>query len=186
MDGCVTRNEKGFTLIELLIVVGMIGLLAAIAVVNLIPAQQRARYAKAAGDTKEIVTHAMVLTSDNSAVAQGPAPALGLTMPVALWDTSAPNSVTYMAVVSDPWAAGTPCLTGALGEACYVFSQVAAVGCAIGPGCVVYSALSVGANGAPDGVWTGLFPAVPANDDLGSSTVMGCAFGPNVGIANPC
>jgi type IV pilus assembly protein PilA len=182
------RDEKGFTLIELLIVVGIIGLLAAIAVVNLIPAQQRARYAKAAGDTKEIVTQAMVMTSDNSAVAQGAAPALNLTMPVALWDTTAPNNITYMAVVSDPWAAGTPCLTGAVGEACYRFNQApAAGGCLLGPGCVVYAAWTVGADGVDDGPWSGLFATgPPANDDLGSSTVMGCSFGPNVGVASPC
>ncbi|MFQ5848167.1 MAG: type II secretion system protein, partial [Candidatus Methylomirabilales bacterium] len=70
------RDEKGFTLIELLIVVAIIGILAAIAIPNLITAQRRARYSRAAGDTKEIITQAMVLTSDNNAVAIGAAPAL--------------------------------------------------------------------------------------------------------------
>ena len=69
MRGYVERDETGFTLIELVVVVGIIGLLAAIAVVNLIPAERRVRYAKAAGDTKEIITQALVLTSDNNAVA---------------------------------------------------------------------------------------------------------------------
>jgi hypothetical protein len=34
--------------------------------------------------------------------------------------------------------------------------------------------------------WTGLFGAGLLDDDLGNSTVVGCAFGPNTGIANPC
>ncbi|HEY4719077.1 MAG TPA: prepilin-type N-terminal cleavage/methylation domain-containing protein, partial [Candidatus Methylomirabilis sp.] len=42
------RNEKGFTLIELLIVVAIIGILAAIAIPNLITAQARARYSRSA------------------------------------------------------------------------------------------------------------------------------------------
>ncbi|MFQ5848827.1 MAG: hypothetical protein ACE5IQ_14285, partial [Candidatus Methylomirabilales bacterium] len=130
----------------------------------------------------------MVLTSDNNAVAIGAAPALGLTMPVALWDTTAPNSITYMALVSDPWAAGTPCTTGAATEACYGFNQVAAAGgCALGPGCVVYASWTAGEDATNDGPWNGLFATgPPANDDLGNSTVMGCAFGPNIGVANPC
>ena len=58
------RDEKGFTLIELLIVVAIIGILAAIAIPNLITAQRRARYSRAAGDSKTIMTQAMVVTSD--------------------------------------------------------------------------------------------------------------------------
>jgi type IV pilus assembly protein PilA len=183
----VKRDEKGFTLIELLIVVAIIGILAAIAIPNLITAQRRARYSRAAGDTKEIITQSMVLTSDNNAVAQGAAPALGLTMPVALWDTTAPNNITYMAVVSDPWSPGTPCLTGAAAEACYGFTQIAALGCALGPGCVVYASWTVGGDATSAGAWNGLFATGPPGaDDLGNSTVMGCAFGPTTGVANPC
>ncbi len=179
MGGYFRRDQKGFTLIELLIVVAIIGILAGIAIVNLLPADQRARYARAAADTKEIVTQAMVLTSDNNAVAEGALPALGLTMPAALWDESAPNSITYMTTVTDPWAA-----TGTT----YIFVEnVAAGGCGLGPGCVVYSSYTIGGDAADDsGAWTGLAGTTPTDDDLGNSTVVGCSFGPNTGIANPC
>jgi hypothetical protein len=41
----------------------------------------------------------------------------------------------------------------------------------------------VGADGAPVG-WNGI--AVPGGDDLGNSTLLGCAFGLGVQVANPC
>ncbi len=177
MGGYFRRDQKGFTLIELLIVVAIIAVLAGIAIVNLIPADQRSRYARAAADTREIVTQAMVMTSDNNQVASV---ACGVNpMPACLWDGNAPNNITYMATVSDPWAAG---------GATYPFLQVKAAGvCVLGPGCVVYGSWSVGGDTNNDsGGWTLLAGTTPTNDDLGNSTVVGCAFGPNITIANPC
>jgi prepilin-type N-terminal cleavage/methylation domain-containing protein len=174
------KTQKGFTLIELLIVVAIIGILAAIAIPNLITAQRRARYSRAAGDSKSIMTQAQVMTSDNNMLAN--TVCAGGPMPACLWTPGSQTAAgvtptVYMAKVTDVWApAGIN----------YQFNQVAGTGCAaVGPGCVAYSAWTQGADGVP-AAWTGIVAFAANDDDLGNSTELGCAFGGKVGIANPC
>ena len=50
------KKEKGFTLLELLVVIGIIGLLASILVINLTSARRRARDTKRVADIRNIQT----------------------------------------------------------------------------------------------------------------------------------
>jgi general secretion pathway protein G len=52
----IKKNQKGFTLIELLIVVAIIGILAAIAIPNLLTAMQRAKQKRTMADIRTIAT----------------------------------------------------------------------------------------------------------------------------------
>ncbi len=58
------RVPRAFTLIELLIVVAVITVLAGIAIPNVLNAQRRSRYARAAADTKIAVSETILYAND--------------------------------------------------------------------------------------------------------------------------
>ena len=60
------KNQKGFTLIELLIVVAIIGIIAAIAIPNLLNAIQRGKQKRTMGDMRTVATANESYSIDNN------------------------------------------------------------------------------------------------------------------------
>jgi type II secretion system protein G len=105
----IKRNQKGFTLIELLIVVAIIGILAAIAIPNLLTAMARAKQKRTMADMRTIATAWEARATDtNRYNAAGTAAATNCTLPTTVYTASAMDvilSPTYMKILpaKDGW-----------------------------------------------------------------------------------
>jgi len=103
-------KKKGFTLIELLVVVGIMAMLAALAVIALNNARQRARDTRRLADVKQIQTALELYYLDNNQYPAGSAVVLaGKCLSTSAW-TDACSGTTYMAAAPTnptPWGEGS-------------------------------------------------------------------------------
>jgi len=137
----IKRNQKGFTLIELLIVVAIIGILAAIAIPNLLTAMQRAKQKRTMADMRTIATAWEARATDvNKYNAAGAVTLPAVTLPGGTMTTILSPTYVKSLPPKDGW-----------GNDWKYLSDVAFNGTAAQQ----YAIISFGRDGKVEGTWAG-------------------------------
>jgi type II secretion system protein G len=112
----IKKNQKGFTLIELLIVVAIIGILAAIAIPNLLTAMQRAKQKRSMADMRTIATAWEARATDVNKYTAAGAFLPSNTVAQATMDTMLAPTYMKALVKNDGWGNAFIYATDALGQ----------------------------------------------------------------------
>jgi prepilin-type N-terminal cleavage/methylation domain-containing protein len=134
MTRSLRKKAEGFTLLELLIVVAIIGVLAAIAIPNLVNASVRSRYSRVLGDTKLIVSSIQLFRNDNNADPANLAAVQGGAFMATTTDPFAAVGVNYVATVAAPYTAVS---IGVAGDGVWPVAATSGAGYANTIGCAV-------------------------------------------------
>ena len=158
MYGRLRKGVKGFSLIELLIVVAIIGILAAIAIPNLLTAQKKTKISKALAESKLLVTQSQLYNADKNAY------------PLVIADLRTNN---YISRTEDPFSTATPAANYGFASA-----QTHTWALSVGPDCTTDCGTAIStfpATGLDDGISSTTCAGVVGwSSNYGAINVTGC------------